>query len=89
MPEAAFRVSGRVQGVGFRWWTRSQAVRLGLDGSVRNAADGSVEVFARGEQEALAELRRLLATGPSGARVDGVEPIPMIVSRDGGFVIAH
>jgi acylphosphatase len=75
MPDAAFRVTGRVQGVGFRWWTRLQARDLKLDGTVRNAADGSVEVQARGEAAALDELRRRLSSGPPGARVDSVEPI--------------
>ncbi len=73
MPEAAFRVSGRVQGVGFRWWTRSQARRLHLMGTVRNCADGSVEVQASGPPERIAELRRLLAQGPPGAQVEAVE----------------
>jgi acylphosphatase len=76
MAEAGFRVRGRVQGVGFRWWTRAQASRLGVAGTVRNAADGSVEVHARGPESALAALERLLAEGPPHARVEAVEPIP-------------
>lgn len=67
------RVSGRVQGVGFRWWTRRQAVALGLTGWVMNADDErSVDVLAEGEGPALDELERRLRTGPSGAQVDGV-----------------
>ena len=89
MPEAAFRVSGTVQGVGFRWWTRSQAMRLGLDGSVRNAADGSVEVMARGGEAALEELRRLLAQGPPGARVESIETIPFLPLEVSGFAIVR
>jgi acylphosphatase len=77
MAEAAFRVTGRVQGVGFRWWTRSQASRLGVVGTVRNADDGSVEVQARGSDHALAELERLLQEGPPHARVERVDRIPM------------
>ena len=57
MAEAGFRVTGRVQGVGFRWWTRSLATRLGLSGSVRNLSDGSVAVHARGTDDQLAELK--------------------------------
>ncbi len=88
MPEAAFRVRGRVQGVGFRWWTRLQARNLGVDGTVRNAADGSVEVQARGEAAALDELRRRLSSGPPGAHVDAVEPIEVDLPAEGeGFQI--
>lgn len=88
MPEAAFRVSGRVQGVGFRWWTRLQARELELQGTVRNAPDGSVEVHARGEAAALDELRRRLASGPTGAHVDSVEPIEVDLPSAGeGFQI--
>ncbi|HEX2203838.1 MAG TPA: acylphosphatase [Longimicrobium sp.] len=76
MTEAGFRVSGRVQGVGFRWWTRAQGTRLGLAGTVRNADDGSVEVQARGSDHALAELERLLSEGPPHARVERVDRIP-------------
>jgi acylphosphatase len=88
MPEAAFRVSGRVQGVGFRWWTRLQARQLNLEGTVRNASDGSVEVHARGEAAALEELRRQLASGPPGAQVEAVEPIDVdLASAAEGFQI--
>ena len=71
MKDAAttYRVSGRVQGVGFRWWTQQQAKRLGLRGYVRNLADGSVEVQASGSPESLEHLRLLLKRGPSGAQV--------------------
>jgi acylphosphatase len=76
MAEAGFRVTGRVQGVGFRWWARAQASRLGVVGTVRNAADGSVEVQARGSDHALAELERLLGEGPPHAEVERVDRIP-------------
>jgi len=77
--DTAFRVTGRVQGVGYRWWARSQATGLGLVGTVRNADDGSVEVQARGSDHALLELERLLGEGPPHARVAAVEPIPAAV----------
>ncbi|HEX5724211.1 MAG TPA: acylphosphatase [Longimicrobiaceae bacterium] len=76
MTEAGYRVRGRVQGVGFRWWTRHQATRLGLAGTVRNCADGSVEVHVRGPGAAVAELERLLTEGPPHAHVAAVEQIP-------------
>lgn len=90
MAEAGFRVTGRVQGVGFRWWTRAQATRLGVVGTVRNAADGSVEVQARGPEPALAELERLLQEGPPHARVRAVERIESsLASGAAGFEVAR
>ena len=90
MAEAGFRVSGRVQGVGFRWWTRAQATRLGVEGTVRNAADGSVEVQARGPEPVLAELERLLQEGPPHARVHAVERItPSLAAGAAGFEVAR
>ena len=68
------RITGRVQGVGFRWWVRRHADALGLVGWVMNGDDErSVEVVAEGSERALAELERLLNAGPSGARVESVE----------------
>lgn len=67
------RVHGRVQGVGFRWWTAEVARGLGLAGTVRNLRDGTVEVEARGSAEAIQTLERELARGPSSARVHAVE----------------
>lgn len=67
------RITGRVQGVGFRWWTRRQALALGLAGWVMNADDErSVSVLAEGEPAALDELERRLHVGPNGAHVDAV-----------------
>lgn len=63
-------MTGLVQGVGFRWFVRERARRLGLAGWVRNAPDGSVEVAAAGTPESLAALRRALLDGPPGARVE-------------------
>jgi acylphosphatase len=71
-----YRVSGVVQGVGFRYWTQRQARQLGLGGYVRNARDGSVEVFAAGPAGGLEELRRILQRGPAGALVNAVELLP-------------
>ena len=70
-----YRVSGIVQGVGFRWFARHEGKRLGLGGHVRNLADGSVEVHARGPILALEALERALLQGPPASRVAGVERI--------------
>jgi acylphosphatase len=67
-------VNGRVQGVGFRWWVRSAADRLGLTGWVMNAPDErSVELVAEGRVAALDELERLVRQGPPGAVIERVE----------------
>jgi acylphosphatase len=67
-------VTGRVQGVGFRWWVRRHAEDLGLTGWVMNGNDErAVEVVAEGPVAALDALERMLERGPSGARVDAVD----------------
>lgn len=66
-------MSGRVQGVGFRWFVEKNAVSLGLQGWVRNEDDGRVHVYAVGAQEQLNELAGLLYEGPRMADVRGVE----------------
>ncbi|GIH92410.1 acylphosphatase [Planobispora siamensis] len=65
-------VRGRVQGVGFRWWTRARALELGLVGWARNTADGRVEVVAEGPQEAGERLLELLRGCHTPGKVDGV-----------------
>jgi acylphosphatase len=67
-----FRVSGRVQGVGFRFATKDRARELGLGGYAANLADGRVEVLACGDEVALSELEAWLRTGPPAARVRDV-----------------
>lgn len=67
------RITGRVQGVGYRWWVRRQAELLELTGWVMNGNDErSVELVAEGPPASLDELERKLNTGPSGARVESV-----------------
>ena len=66
------RVSGRVQGVGFRWWTRSRALELGLVGSATNLDDGRVEVVAQGPAQACERLLELLSGGAAPGRVHHV-----------------
>ena len=66
-------IRGRVQGVGYRWWARVEARRLGLDGWVRNRLDGSVEIVAVGAAEAVAEMEELCRRGPRAARVNAID----------------
>ena len=65
-------VHGRVQGVGFRWWTRCRALELGLTGYAANLADGRVLVVAQGPREAGEKLLQLLDGGVTPGRVDKV-----------------
>jgi acylphosphatase len=67
-----FLVSGRVQGVGFRYFAQDAARREGLHGYVTNQGDGTVEVKAEGEADALERFERALRRGPSRARVEHV-----------------
>jgi len=65
-------VQGMVQGVGFRWWTRSRALELGLVGSARNLDDGRVAVVAEGDRAACQALLDALGGGGAPGRVDQV-----------------
>ena len=68
------RVTGRVQGVGFRWWVRRRAENLQLVGWVMNGDDErSVELVAEGPGSALTELEQILRDGPAGADVESVD----------------
>ena len=67
-----YLVSGRVQGVGFRWFVEREAAQLGITGWVRNREDGRVEVMATGTREQLGALHTHLRQGPRAARVDEV-----------------
>ena len=67
-------VRGRVQGVGFRWWTRSRALELGLVGWAANLADGRVEVVAEGPKDTCERLLELLGSGGSPGTVESVTP---------------
>jgi acylphosphatase len=68
-----YLVTGRVQGVGFRWFVEREARALGVGGWVRNNDNGAVEVLASGTADQLARLRRALEQGPRAARVDEVQ----------------
>jgi acylphosphatase len=67
-----FVIRGRVQGVGFRWFTKDVAARAGVTGWVTNLPDGSVEAFVEGDAEAVTRVERNLHHGPPGARVQAV-----------------
>jgi acylphosphatase len=66
-------VSGRVQGVSFRYYTQRKAVELGVVGWVRNESDGTVRTVAEGEEPALRGFREFLEVGPPYAEVTSVE----------------
>jgi acylphosphatase len=81
-------VAGRVQGVGFRYFTEAAAAREGILGWVRNTPDGRVEVSAEGDSEALERFERNLRHGPPGARVERVDVDDMIpTGRETGFSV--
>ncbi|BFN37374.1 acylphosphatase [Fidelibacter multiformis] len=69
-------LTGRVQGVGFRWFTKRLADEFGIKGFVRNQFNGSVLVVAQGSHDRLEPFERLLAEGPSYARVDHMRTEP-------------
>jgi acylphosphatase len=66
-------ISGRVQGVGFRFFAEAAGIRSGLVGWVRNLPDGRVEIFAQGDANDLQSFERQIHRGPSGARVSTVD----------------
>ena len=72
MSTKKYRVMGRVQGVGFRYFVWREAETLGIDGWVRNRADGTVEALARGTIDTLDRLKARLEEGPRWSRVMSV-----------------
>ena len=83
-------VSGQVQGVWFRAWTKEQAQSLGISGWVRNLPDGRVEVEAQGPDDALDELEKRLHQGSPSSRVEQVEARRVDRSEDyTGFEISR
>jgi acylphosphatase len=87
MPEKAIkvRVFGRVQGVGYRSWTSSNAQKYGLIGWVRNRVDGSVEALFVGEESVVQLLVEQCRKGPPAARVEKVETEDALGIVDKGF----
>ena len=72
-----YRISGRVQGVGFRYFAERAAREMGVSGYVRNCADGTVEVYAVGDASALEIFRHRLSEGPRGAVVKAIDESEM------------
>ena len=73
---ARCQISGRVQGVGFRYSARERGSDLGLTGWVRNISGGRVEVFAQGPEGLVEVFLTWLHDGPTAARVDQVDRVP-------------
>ena len=68
-----FFIGGRVQGVGFRYFTQDVAMQEGVTGYVRNLPDGRVEALVEGDEEAVTRMERKIRVGPGGARVEHVD----------------
>jgi acylphosphatase len=85
---ALVRITGKVQGVSFRVWTRDQAAHLGLTGWVRNEKDGSVVALIAGSDAAIKAMLERFGQGPSGASVSRVETQPTVLAEmPTGFLI--
>lgn len=70
------KIEGRVQGVGFRYFTKKTAGRFSVNGWVKNMDDGTVEAVLAGDKRSVMEMMEKLRSGPSPARVTGMEEIP-------------
>jgi acylphosphatase len=83
-----YLVSGRVQGVGFRYYVQDHAAVEGVHGYVRNLPDGRVEALLEGDDESVLRVERALRRGPAGARVENVVVEPAAPSgRATGFSV--
>jgi len=82
-----YRVRGRVQGVGFRYFVEHSAKKIGVSGWVRNVDDGSVEVYAWGTSAQLSDLAGLLWKGPRWAEVRGVDESEAAAENHSGFSV--
>jgi acylphosphatase len=82
-----YKVRGRVQGVGFRYFVEHSAKTLEISGWVRNVDDGSVEVYALGTAAQLSDLAGLLWQGPRWADVRGVEEMDAALENHSGFSV--
>jgi len=82
-------VTGRVQGVFFRAWTRDEARELSVAGWVRNAADGSVEAHVEGERGAVDKLIDRMRQGPPSAMVEDLQVEDVSAKGFDGFEVRH
>jgi len=83
-----FYISGRVQGVGFRFFVQEHAAMEGVHGYVRNLPDGRVEALVEGDDEAVLRIDRAMRRGPAGAEVERVDVEDAVPSgRATGFSI--
>ena len=83
-----YRITGLVQGVGFRFYAEEAARREGVCGYVRNCPDRSVEAVAEGDFDAVMRFETALRRGPHGARVDEVQTEEIVPSgRHTGFIV--
>ena len=80
-------VSGRVQGVGFRWFVQKHGAEAGVDGWVRNEDDGRVQVYAAGTAAQLDRLAGLLHQGPRWCEVRSVEQMEAVMEKVRGFSV--
>ena len=94
MREVYIKIKGRVQGVGFRRWTKKEARSIGeISGWVRNCDDRSVEILMRGKKEKIEEMIQKCYQGPLWARVDEIIFMPAVTNHflplivDGSFDI--
>ena len=81
-------ISGRVQGVGFRYFTKKSAESLGVSGWVKNLRSGDVEAVLQGSSESVDEMMNRLEAGPTTARVDEIKELedePTAQNRVNGF----
>jgi acylphosphatase len=83
--QARLTITGRVQGVGYRDWVLTNALRLGLTGWVRNRTDGAVEALIVGEEAAVGRMIQACRRGPPLARVDeiDIDPVDLDVLPEG------
>ena len=86
-----YRIAGRVQAVGFRYFTRRVAQQTGVSGWVRNLADGCVEAEAQGAPDQVADFEAQVRRGPGGAEVTGfdVTDLPEESDQAARFEIRH
>jgi acylphosphatase len=84
-------LSGRVQGVGFRWFVLNNAQSLGIRGWVANMDDGSVEVVGQASEDTLATFATILAKGPPAARVTDIttQDVPHDHVESKSFIVKH